>query len=134
VRIWSVALLAIVSLGSTDVLMGTKGYAQDRRILKSGESIELHTVYYVNNCRSLMIGLPEVEVLEGPQQVTLSIKEAMVLPRRQNCANKVPGGILSATARDVAEPMETKITYRVNYKTKDGARQVGRVYFLSLFP
>jgi hypothetical protein len=81
-----------------------------------------------------MVGLPEIEVLEGPQQVTLSIKETMVLPRRQNCANRVPGGILMATAKDVSEAMETKITYRVNYKTKDGNRQRGRVFLLSLFP
>ena len=81
-----------------------------------------------------MIGLPQVEVLEGPQQVSLSIKEEMVLPRRQNCANKVPGGILMATAKDVSEPKETKLTYRVNYKTKDGDRQRSHVYLLSLFP
>jgi len=134
VRIWSIALLAILSFGGAGGLMGAVGHAQTRIALKSGESVELQSVYYVSNCRSTMVGLPEIEVLEGPQQVTLSIKEAMVLPRRQNCANRVPGGILIATAKDVSQAMETKITYRVNYKTKDGNRQRGRVFLLSLFP
>src|SRR5215475_7380236 len=63
--------------------------------MKSGENVELGPVYWVSNCRSVTLGLPEVEILEGLPGVTLSIKEAMVLPRRQNCANKVSGGVLS---------------------------------------
>jgi hypothetical protein len=81
-----------------------------------------------------MIGLPEVEILDGPPQVTLSIKKDMVLPRRQNCANRVPGGVLFATAKEVAEPVEAKITYRLKYQTKDGERPRGYVFLLSLFP
>lgn len=133
-RIWSVAFLATLSLGIADAVMGAKGHAQERIALKAGESVELQTVYYISNCRSIMVGLPEIEILEGPRQVTLSIKEGMVLPRRQNCANRVPGGTLVATAKDVSEPMETKITYRLKYKTKDGDRQRGHVYLFSLFP
>jgi len=81
-----------------------------------------------------MVGIPEIEVLEGPPEVTLAIKEGMVLPRNQNCANRVPGGTLVAKAKDVKEPMDAKLTYRVKYKTKDGDRQTSRVYDVSLFP
>ncbi len=81
-----------------------------------------------------MVGLPEIEVLEGPKEVSLSMKQGMVLPRRQNCAARVPGGILIATAKDVKEPVEAKLTYRLMYKTKDGDRPRGYVLQLSLFP
>ena len=103
-------------------------------MLKSGESVELHTVYWVVNCRSVLVGTPELEVIEGPEQVTLAIKEGKVIPHRQNCANPVAGGTLVATAKDITEPMEAKLTYRVKYKTKDGDRQLGHVYSVSLYP
>ena len=135
-RFGSTALLVVLVTGCGDAMLGTKAHAQaeTRIVLKGGESVEIKTVYYVSNCRSIMIGLPEVEVLEGPPQVTLSVKEGMVLPRRQNCANRIPGGILMATAKDVSEPLQAKVTYRVKYKTKDGERQRGDVFLLSLFP
>ena len=97
--------------------------APRRLALKSGESTDLYPVYYVANCRSIMIGLPEVEVLEGPTEVALNIREEPVLPRRQGCAAKVPGGTLILTAKTVSEQIEAKLTVRVNYKTKDGPRQ-----------
>ncbi len=133
-HIGSVAILATLIIGLTDIAIGAKVHAQTRVVLKAGESVELMTVYWVTNCRSVMIGIPEIEVLEGPQQVTLNIKEAMVLPRRQGCANRVPGGVLTATAKDVQEPTEAKLTYRLKYKIKDGDRPRGYVYLLSLYP
>ncbi|MBX9776409.1 MAG: hypothetical protein K2Y71_18680 [Xanthobacteraceae bacterium] len=113
----------------------SSGKAQNRIIiLKSGETVELHTVYWVSNCRSIMIGLPEIEVLEGQEHVSLSMKKDMVLPRRQECPNKVPGGVLTATAKNIEKPMEGKLTYRLKYKIKDGDRPRGYSFGLSLFP
>ena len=86
--------------------------AQDtlrRLAVKNGESVELGTVYYVSNCRSIMIGLPDIEVLEGPTDVALSIREEPVLPRRQGCADKVAGGTVVLTAKNVTEPAEAKL-------------------------
>ena len=135
-RFWSRAVLAVLTIGCVDAVLGTDARAQTetRIVLKAGESVEIRTVYYVSNCRSIMVGLPEVEVLEGPPQIALSVKEGMVLPRRQNCANRIPGGTLMATAKDVSEPLEGKVTYRLKYKTKDGERQRGGAFLLSLFP
>ena len=107
-------------------------FAQQRVAVKNGESVELGTVYYVSNCRSIMLGKPEIEVLDGPKEVELSVKEGMVIPRRFNCAKPVAGGTIVLTAKDVAEPMDSTLTYRD--KTKDGDRQVSQVYKLSLFP
>ncbi len=126
--------IIITLAGFAAVLCSSSAQAQNRIALKSGDSVELGPVYWVANCRSIMIGLPEVEVLEGPSEVTLAIKEEPVLPRRQNCAAKVPGGTLVATAKDVKEPAEAKLTYRLKYKTKDGDRQRGNIFNLSLFP
>ena len=131
-RFWSKAL-AMLMIGGV-VLGIARAQTEIKIVLKGGESVQIKNVYYVSNCRSIMIGLPEIEVLEGPPQVTLSVKEGMVLPRRQNCANRIPGGTLMATAKEVSEPLQAKVTYRVKYKTKDGERQRGDSFLLSLFP
>ena len=99
--------------------------------LKSGETVVLGPLWYVSKCRSIMIGLPEVEILDGPPEIKLNLK---VLPRRLNCPNTVPGAILSATASEVKEASQAKLTFRVKYKTRDGDRQVARIYNVSLFP
>lgn len=131
---WLSAGTAIALLCLGTALAGREALAQDRIIIKNGETIELHSVYYVAKCRSIMVGPPEVEVLEGPQEVKLSIKEGDVLPRRFNCAKPVQGGTLTATAKDIAEPKAAKLTYRIKYKTKEGERQTARSYNVSLFP
>jgi hypothetical protein len=76
----------------------------------------------------------EIEVLEGPPEVTLSIKEAQILPRRQGCAAKVSGGTLVLSVKGVTERTEGKLTFRLKYKAKDGDRQISDAYTVSLFP
>jgi hypothetical protein len=136
-RIWTNASLAILGLGIA-IFAGTAGadaqQAPPRIVLKSGETVELGNVFFIANCKSIMIGTPVIEVLEGPEEVTLTIKEEKVVPRNRNCANPVPGGTIMATAKDVKEPKESRLTYRVKYKTRDGDRQNGGVRLLSLFP
>lgn len=133
-RIWSIVVVAVLSVATADTMLAVRSYAQDRIALKAGESVELGIAYWVANCRSILIGLPEIEILEGPPEVTLSVKKDMVLPRRLNCANRVPGAIVVASAKDVKSPKESKITYRLKYKTRDGDRMRAYVYLLSLFP
>jgi hypothetical protein len=123
---WIIA--AVVSVAALPAV------AQQRLAVKNGETVELGTAYYISNCKSIALGKPEVEVLDGPKEVALSIKEGMVVPRKYNCAKPVAGGTVLLTARDVAEPLDSTLTYRVKYKTKDGDRQVSHVYKLSLFP
>jgi hypothetical protein len=121
-------------LGCALFFGATGVHAQTRIALKSGESAELHLFYYVVNCASLLVGNPEIEVLEGPQEVTLEIKKGNVLPRAQNCAKAVPGGTVIVTAKEIAERKDGKLIYRIKYKTKQGDRQYGMTYNLSLFP
>jgi hypothetical protein len=81
-----------------------------------------------------MVGTPELEVLESPDLVTLSLREEKVVPRRFNCSNPVPGGTVVLTAKQVNARVDGKLTYRIKYKTKDGDRQTSTVYNLSLYP
>jgi hypothetical protein len=128
------AIAAVLHLGSS-CLCGQAAHAQsDRLALKNGESTELHPVYWVANCRSVMIGIPEVEIMEGPPEVTLSVKAGMVLPRRFNCAKEVPGGKLVLTTSGITDRKDAQLIYRLKYKTKDGERQTSHTYRLSLFP
>jgi hypothetical protein len=125
----------ILAIGVAIFLSGAAAHAQQRVVaLKNGESTDLGPVYFIAQCRSILVGHPEIEVLEGLPELTLSIREEMVLPRAHNCANKVPGGTLVLTAKDVTEHKEARITYRVKYKTKDGDRQRSVILNVSLFP
>ncbi len=99
---------------------------------KGGETVDVMPVYGASKCRSTLVAPPEVEVLQGPPEVKLSVREDMVTPR--NCREKIKGGFVVATIGQVKQPTEGKLTFRVKYKTKDGTRQSGHVYNVSLFP
>src|SRR5262249_1721468 len=66
-RIALMAILAMVEFALADITIGAGAQTQAdvRRLgVKSGEDVELRPVYFVANCRSIMIGLPEIEILE----------------------------------------------------------------------
>jgi hypothetical protein len=102
--------------------------------LKSGESVEIGHLYFVAACQSILKSPPEVEILDGPPQVTASVRAEMVLPRWQNCSKSVPGGTLILTAKDIEDPSFSHLTIRVLYKTKDGDRKWSEVLNLQLLP
>jgi hypothetical protein len=102
--------------------------------LKNGETSELGELYFVSNCKSLLQSTPQAEVLDGPPGVSVTVKEAMVLPRAQKCANRIPGGILMISAKDIQDQSYTPLTVRITYNTKDGERKRSQVFNLSLFP
>jgi hypothetical protein len=107
--------------------------AEDKTIAaKSGETVEVRPVYGALHCKSILVAPPEVEVLQAPPELKLSIREDMVTP--QNCQTKVKGGFVVATVGDVKQATEGKLTFRVKYKTKEGTRQSGYVYNVSLLP
>ena len=103
-------------------------------VIKSGESFDLANVYYVSQCRSVLKSPPEVEMLDGPSAISVTIREAEVLPRAQGCTKKVPGGVLVISAKDIDDPSFTRLTLRFNYRTKDGDRKYGHVYNIQLVP
>jgi len=103
--------------------------------LRSGESIELGDVYYVGaNCRSLLTATPEVEVMDGPPGVAVSIKEALIVPRYHGCAKPVTGGKMLFSANNIEDYSYTRMVLRVTYKTRNGNIQRSQHINVTLFP
>jgi hypothetical protein len=102
--------------------------------LKSGETIDLLPVYWIVNCKSTVIGEPQVEIMEGPPELSLTIRPGMVVPRAQGCTNQVSGGTMVVAAKDIAERKTARLVYRVKFKTRDGDRQGAQTYSVELFP
>lgn len=102
--------------------------------IKNGESVDLMPVFGEKNCRSILTETPTVEVLEGPPEVKVTVREEMVAPRRASCKDKIKGGVVVVTANDVKARTEGKLTFRVKYKGKDGDRQTAHTYTVTLFP
>jgi hypothetical protein len=138
-RVLGTALLTIFHVGMAGSLLGAGAQAQNVKnvqtiALKSGESAELGALYSVSNCKSILKSAPEVDVLDGPPVVTVSVKEGMVLPRYYGCASRVKGGTLVITAKDIEDPSFGELTVRITYHTRDGDHKASVVYNLSLFP
>jgi hypothetical protein len=141
-RIQSNACLVMGCLALATILSATSLNAQGVMslpnsvtiALKSGESVEVYNLYWVVACRSLLKSPPEVEIIDGPSQVTASVKETMIVPRWQNCSKPVSGGTLVLTAKEIEDPSFSRLTLRVTYKTRDGDRKHGEVLNLQLIP
>lgn len=130
-----IAGFALASIGSPVVAQGVRTIIGSQSLaLKNGESVEVGPIYYVTNCKSVLKSTPEVEIVDGPPGVEATIKEAMVLPRAQSCGNKVAGGMLVISAKNVEDPSYSNLTLRITYKTKDGDRRFSHVFNLSLLP
>jgi hypothetical protein len=103
--------------------------------LKSGETIEVGDVYLIaSDCRSLLTGTPEVEVMDGPPGVAVAIKQAMVVPRYYGCAKPISGGKLVITANDIEDYSHTRMVLRIKYKTRNGDRLRSQHLNVTLFP
>ena len=102
--------------------------------LKAGQSADLHPVYWVDQCQSILKRIVSVEKLSGPANVVLSIREQPVQARRQNCPGDIPGGMVVATAGPIAAASTEAIEYRVVYDTQVGTRQSTHKRTLLLSP
>src|SRR5215475_12762301 len=82
--------------------------------LKNGETMEFGEFYLISTeCRSLLTATPEVEVMDGPQGVEVTIKQAMVVPRFYGCAKPVTGGKMMITAKDVEDYSHSRMVLRI---------------------
>lgn len=102
--------------------------------IKSGESVDLGPVYWVEGCTSLLITVVGVDFLEGPPGITLSVRREDVLPQRPGCSNKVNGGVVVASVKDVPVPAHGTLRYRVRYKTQNGTNQSTHSAQMSVYP
>lgn len=134
--VWAVAsLLLMFAMGGGAAQAQSIQFTVHDIALKSGESSELGDVWFINsNCKSVLKATPEVEILDGPPGVTVTINPAKVVPRFYGCANPVAGGKLVITAKDIQEHSYTRMVLRVNYKTLNGDRQRSKSINVALFP
>jgi hypothetical protein len=102
--------------------------------IKNGETLELEKLYFVNNCRSILKSPPSVELLSGPDNISVIVTPKQVLPRTQNCSKDVAGGTLSMSAKDISEISRGQVVLRVKYDTKDGVRYRSYSYDYVLLP
>jgi hypothetical protein len=132
-----VKFAALPAIGLVVAMAFTGGSARAAEVvaIKGGETIELGNLFFVVNCRSLLKGPMTVEILEGPPDVTASIKEQQIVPHIQNCAKPVAGGILLLTAaKEIPARTQAKLILRVKYPTVDGERQKSRDIDLTMLP
>ena len=103
--------------------------------LKDGESTELGDIYFITaNCKSVLKGTPQVEILDGPPGVTAVINPAKVVPRGYSCAKAVAGGKLILAAKDIHEQSYTRMVLRIHYKTLNGDRERAENINVTLIP
>jgi hypothetical protein len=132
--------LTIFCLGCTAVLSATPAQAQLQQLfmsqvaLKSGETVELGDLLWTVNCRSFLKEVPQVEILDGPPEVSVTVREKKILPRLKQCAKPVSGGNLTLIAGEVTDPSYTTLTLRIKYKTLDGPRDRSWSVVVALLP
>src|SRR5262245_6720124 len=128
-------LFCFVCVLANDAKAQTIYFGVHNLALKSGESAELGEVYYISHdCKSLLKGAPEVEVLDGPPGVTAAIKEEKIVARTFGCTKPVPGGKLIITASEIEEYGRARMVLRIKMKTSQGDRQHSRDVNISLIP
>jgi hypothetical protein len=109
--------------------------AQDGSLTaRSGQVIDVRPVFRQINCRGTLVARPEVEVLQSPPELTLSIKDEMVEVPGANCPAKVKGAMVVVTVGQIAQPMQGRLIFRVKYKGKYRESQTGHAYDYSLSP
>jgi hypothetical protein len=133
IQLYTSLTIASVGLAAFVAVSGAQAQHAPRRIaLKSGESTELRNFYAVQQCRSILIGTPVLDVLEGPKELAVTFKERAKIPAK--CTKPVPGGTVIATAKEIKTPKEARLTIRLKFKTRIGERQTSNSYIVSLLP
>jgi len=127
--------IVMLNVAAAIAFAGASAQAAEVIALKSGETAEIGNLFWVANCRSLLKGPMTVDILEGPSDVTASIREQKIVPHKLNCAKPVEGGVLLLTApKEVKARIQAKLILRVKYPTVDGVRQNSRDIDLTLVP
>jgi len=112
-----IAVVALIFLQA-----GSTANAEITLAIKNSETLEVMPLYYHTGCKSLLTKPPSAEILDGPPQLSVSVKEKQVLARAQQCAKPISGGILQITAKDVTDLATSTVIVRIKYTTKDGDR------------
>ena len=126
----------IISMSLALLFLWSSAYGQNKVIsLKSGESADVGAVYWIKNCNSSLKKILGIDILEGSNPaIQFNVREELVSASRQNCAEKVPGGVVYVIASQLPEKQSIVIKYRVKYETTDGQQQSTHSVQLDLYP
>jgi hypothetical protein len=115
---------------------GAQTIVQDHDLsLKSGETLSLGESYLISrDCKSLLKAPTEVEIMEGPPGVTVSMNEAMVTPYGHNCARPVKGAKVTLNAKDIEFYSHTTFVLRFKHITREGNQYYTHRYRLTVYP
>jgi hypothetical protein len=108
--------------------------------IRAGETLLLHFASSVtNDCTVLWDHFDDIDVLDGPKEVSLDFKPGKgtvnLTASGKVCPYEVEGGNIMISARDIAEPKEANLTFRVNFHLKSGKQwQLLYRYHLLMFP
>jgi hypothetical protein len=132
VATFAATLLVVLGLSAA----GASGQSAPKPVtLASGQSVDLRPIFWVlrvQGCRSLLKKIEAIEVLESPAEVTVSIREGLVSP--PDCPKKVPGAIITLSAKTISAPSQGTLVFRAKLSTQDGDRIAGYLYTIELKP
>jgi hypothetical protein len=107
--------------------------------IRSGETLQLvFQTSVTNDCTVTWDRYDDVDVLDGPQEITLDgkpTKGTVNLTSGKVCPHEVPGVSITIAAKDIAEPKEAKLTIRIRFHLRSGRPwQATHRYHLLMFP
>jgi hypothetical protein len=102
--------------------------------IKSGETIPINRHTWLDDCKGLLKSPPKAEILFGPDNLTVTITKANMVPSGKNCTKEVLVGLLSLTAKEIKEVSNAKLIVRITYDTEDGERSRGYTYDVAMVP
>jgi hypothetical protein len=109
--------------------------APEKIEIRNGESFVVERLYAEFQCKNDLKGPPTIEVLVGPPQLALSLKEAMVPPHNSPaCTQELPGYILSLKADGVTATTTTPVVVRWRHDMQHRAVTRARFYEVTLIP
>jgi hypothetical protein len=132
---WSKNILLPIALAC--ISWGANGADEPRYSLKVGESADLGGFYWANrHCESLLIGFKDLDLLEGPPGIELSIRKEDVKDERPGCQGRmIPGGVVVLTAKAIPSKFIGIIRFRVRYKTMtEGITESTHSRNIALYP
>jgi hypothetical protein len=104
--------------------------------IRDGETVALGKVGWTSSarCESFFKSVQQVQMMEGPSEISLKFEPGKVLFTSEKCKRYVNGGTIMATAKGVTDYMDSMLVYRVRFEGKDGPHEITGRYHLLLFP
>lgn len=122
------------STSNPRAVYSTRLSSSPRYSIKSNEEISLFGVYWIAHCKSILKSFAGIDKLEGPSDISLSLKPGKVYARRQGCPKPVRGATVFIKAGKIKSHTQAKLVFRVRYNTKHGRKQSTHTVTIGMYP